>query len=673
MTVKATVHHSFLVLAALIFMASGYENSPLKRQVNIPDFEGKAENALDLISERGNFYFSYNPSLVNVQHHVELSGGQYQVEQLLSTVFDDNVEYNVAGRHVILLPTKKVEKKKKQAPKTASKPPSKYIIKGTVTNAETGEIITEATVYESNKLMSTLTDNSGHYSLIVTADDAIPLAISKASFYDTVIVVEPAKADDMEISLRPMAPATTEMPDVDLKLKSAKGEVNDIRLVQFMVPEQQMAQSNNLEYQVQRPAQISFLPFLGSNHTMSGSAVNHLSLNILGGYSAGTEGIELGGFINVNRIKMKGLQAAGFGNITGGRVQGVQLAGFFNHNRGSTKGLQAAGFHNMTYDTMAGAQLAGFVNILKGRMEGLQAAGFANLTSQDVSGVQLAGFANTSGGDVLLSQASGFANYAKNVGGGQFAGFCNVADGDVQGIQAAGFLNQANGSIGGIQSAGFANMAKDVGVVQAAGFANVATGEITGLQTSGFLNVAQYLNGVQLGIFNFSDTVSERALPIGFLSFANHGYHAFSATANGFGLYMSQLHTGVNRFYNIFGFGLGQYGSKFTYGIQYGIGNRKMWNNWLGRNWELTSTQIHQPEVSWAGVNIVNSFEFKLEMQPFKFMQIVLGPALRAQVYDTNAQVEAVRVAPYSWRGSKYGSTQVDYWVGGNAGVKFSF
>lgn len=669
MTVKATALHSFLVLAALIFMATGYDNSPLKRHVNIPDFEGKAENALDLISDRGNFYFSYNPALVDVEHHVVLAKGQYEVELLLANVFDDDVEYNVAGRHVILLPTKK----KSQTAKAASKPPSKYVIRGTVTNAQTGEIVSDATVYESNKLMSTLTDNSGHYSLMVSADNAIPLAISKALYYDTVIVVEPSKAHDIEISLRPMAPATTEMPDVDIKLKSAKGEVNDVRLVQFMVPEQQIAQSNNLEYQVQRPAQISFVPFLGSNHTMSGSAVNGFSLNILGGYSAGTEGVELGGLINVNRVKMKGLQAAGFGNITGGRVQGVQLAGFFNHNRGSTRGLQAAGFHNMTYDTMAGAQLAGFVNILKGRMEGVQAAGFANLTSQDVSGMQAAGFANASGGDVLLSQVSGFANYAKNVGGGQFTGFCNVADGNVDGIQAAGFLNQALGNIGGVQIAGFANMAKDVGVVQASGFANVATGEITGLQSSGFINIAKHLNGVQLGIFNFSDTVSEKALPIGFMSFANHGYHAFSVTTNAYGLHMAQLHTGVDRFYNIFGFGATSYGSNFTYGIQYGIGNRKMWNNWLGRSWELTSTQIHQPKISWAGVNIVNAFEFKLEMQPFKFMQIVLGPALRAQVYDTNSQIEAVSVAPYAWKSEKFGSTQTDFWVGGSAGVKFSF
>ena len=57
-------------------------------------------------------------------------------------------------------------------------------------------------------------------------------------------------------------------------------------------------------------------------------------------------GIELGGFINVDRFFMKGLQGAGFGNIVGGYVDGVQAAGFYNI-AGGNYGLYTSRLHWM--------------------------------------------------------------------------------------------------------------------------------------------------------------------------------------------------------------------------------------------------------------------------------------------------------------------------------------
>ena len=50
-----------------------------------------------------------------------------------------------------------------------------------------------------------------------------------------------------------------------------------------------------------RPFQVSLVPGLGSHGKMSGQVVNNFSLNVFGGYTAGTNGSELGGLFNIDK------------------------------------------------------------------------------------------------------------------------------------------------------------------------------------------------------------------------------------------------------------------------------------------------------------------------------------------------------------------------------------
>ncbi len=175
-----------------------------------------------------------------------------------------------------------------------------------------------------------------------------------------------------------------------------------------------------------RPFQLSFVSPLGTNGLESGRAVNTLSVNLLLGYAAGLEGIELAGLANLERYHLGGIQLAGLLNACGGSVEGIQTAGFLNLNRGEVRGAQFGGFANLNGRYSYAAQFAGFANVVADSSSGFQLAGFGNYSAGH-SGLQLAGFGNTAGKNMNGIQLGGFINIAEKVNGLQMAGFINIS------------------------------------------------------------------------------------------------------------------------------------------------------------------------------------------------------------------------------------------------------
>lgn len=173
--------------------------------------------------------------------------------------------------------------------------------------------------------------------------------------------------------------------------------------------------------------QFSFVPYVGTNGMYSGDMVNDYSVNLLGGYSAGTTKLEMSGLFAINRADMTGVQMAGVFNQVGGKVEGVQLAGLFNSNLDSVKNsVQLAGLANFTTGAADGVQLAGVVNFSPKKVTGVQVAGVTNFTTSDLEGTQVAGVLNFAAGDVKGSQV-GTVNFANKVQGFQL-GVVNYSD-----------------------------------------------------------------------------------------------------------------------------------------------------------------------------------------------------------------------------------------------------
>lgn len=203
---------------------------------------------------------------------------------------------------------------------------------------------------------------------------------------------------------------------------------------------QRMQRLNLGSYFAESPVQVSLIPGLSSRGIFSSQTINNFSLNLLGGYTAGVEGMEAAGLFNMNQRMVRGMQTAGLFNVVGGGVSGFQAAGLFNNVYDSLSGFQVAGILNRVGNDVDGAQVAGLINRVDGkagiqiaglwnrayRTDGLQVAGLYNHTQGDAGKIQISGFFNQSGGEVGY-QVSGIINKADTVAGLQLAGLINVA------------------------------------------------------------------------------------------------------------------------------------------------------------------------------------------------------------------------------------------------------
>ena len=188
-----------------------------------------------------------------------------------------------------------------------------------------------------------------------------------------------------------------------------------------------------------RLAQISILPYVGTNSSKSDEIKNNFSFNVLWGTNGGVEGIEVGGFVNTVIRDVYGVQVAGLGNSVGGNVIGTQASGLFNIAGGRVQGVQASGLFNISGDADA-IQFSGLFNVAGGDFSGIQTSGLFN-TSKGTSGIQVAGLFNASGAKTK-TQVSGLVNVAGDVGVGQVAGLMNIGK-KVNGFQI-GLINIAD-------------------------------------------------------------------------------------------------------------------------------------------------------------------------------------------------------------------------------------
>jgi hypothetical protein len=416
-----------------------------------------------------------------------------------------------------------------------------------------------------------------------------------------------------------------------------------------------------------RPFQLSLVPSIGTEGLYSQEHIYKVSLNIIAGLTGGVEGIELGGFLNMNRFTMTGIQAAGFGNTVAGRAEGIQFAGFFNANNSSTRGFQGAGFVNLVNDDANALQGSGFANIVNGNVRGIQGTGFANIVNGDIRGVQAAGFANAASGDGRLVQAAGFANISGgSIQGLQAAGFGNIAE-QAKGVQAAAFGNVAR-QAEGVQAAGFMNIAGVMEGIQASGFLNVA-GNIEGVQAAGFINVASKVQGLQAGFINIADTIV--GLPIGFLSIVRDGYRKLELSAGDAMNLNLGFKIGVRHFYNMFATGF-QFTSEdpvFSYG--YGIGTELNLPERRYLNIELLTHQMMQGRWwDYTDLNLLGQLRVTYAMDMSDRWQFFAGPVANIHISRANDN-ETVDIAPYEMFRFTGRNTENVVWIGINTGFRF--
>lgn len=629
----------FLTVLILLFTTAAFAQSPLERKVTLRLDNARLADALSALARQGDFSFSYASTLFDPDRRVDLVAANVPVRQVLDQLFRGSLQYKSRGNYVILR-------------RSDEEPPRFYVLTGTVTDRRTGERLPQASVYDRRTLTATLTDASGAFRLRLPARSVqADLRVERQWYLPQSLVVRFPDETPRVVGLMPR-PVPSPDPLRPLPLRpepdSARALFETAGLVRAFVPSEQQTLAATVSDTLRRPAQVSFLPYLGTNHRLSGSVINRFSLNVLAGYSGGVEGLEVGGLLNLVRGPVTGVQVAGFGNLVRGRMRAVQVGGFFNQNFGESRGPQIAGFLNSNWQDAEGVHVAGFLNFSRKNSRAVQVAGFANAVAGAMRGAQVAGFTNFNRGS-----NEGF----------QLAGFANLNGQSNRGAQLAGFANATLADNHGVQLAGFANFS---GKTQ------------RGWQISGFLNVARtVLGGHQLGFINVAD--SSATAPVGFFSYVHqNGYHHLELSADELFPLNLTFRTGMRAFYTVFtaGFQPQFSGQNLLWRTGFGLG--RAWRLDRSGRWGLNS-EVLAYDVSETAAPAYGTDAYQLRLLVERDLgrnwSLTAGPTLnvytRAEGEYRHAPSLAARIPTgLSWK-TDHLFAQTTNWIGGQVGVRW--
>ncbi len=419
----------FLFVVLLCGVTYSYAQGNLSKTVSVTMTRQPISSVLDAIEIQGNFHFSYVREMVHADSLVSVRVNNRTVKQVLDQLFQGSMAYKDAGSQVLLQPNRE----------------KWFYVSGHVTDASNGKPLNNASVYEGVQLISTMTNEQGYYRLRLREKERplpLMLTVSKELYKDTIMMVASGYDQEISVSIKPAAPIMLTTVDVNQYSRVSETWFGKV----FLTSKQRMQSLNLSRFFADQPYQSSLIPGLGTHGKLSSQVVNKISLNFIGGYTAGLNGVEISGAFNIDQKDVKYAQFASLFNVVGGKMEGVQLSGLHNQVMDSVKGLQASGFGNITARGYEGVQLAGIFNMSTGVTRGVGAAGVFNIYWKDSYGVMAAGIGNMTRMTENGVQAAGVFNVADTTKGVQAAGVLNITR-VLKGVQI-GVVNYADSSDG---------------------------------------------------------------------------------------------------------------------------------------------------------------------------------------------------------------------------------
>ncbi len=555
----------FMILIAVLTANAGYAQSLLQQKVTLRYSNEKLGTVLRDISETYTVNFAYSSHFIPIDEKVSVHVSNVPLSEALDDLFaSSGVVYASIGGQIVL---KMGNQPKKQEQMTQLN-----------------------TLPKSVKQSSPVHPPSGHERWLMEQ--------MKRDQEATIAMLERPKPQQIE-----------------------GGTQNLTKIEQY-----QLAPVPLQNDDLQRMAQVSILPFVGTNMLKSAEVTNKISLNLLWGFNGGVEGVEVGGLFNHIKNDVNGVQVAGFGNTVGGSTIGTQVSGLFNVNKGSVQGVQIGGLFNISGETDA-----------------VQSAGVFNITTDDFAGVQV-------------------------------SGLFNISKGKADGVQAASLFNIANGKTKSQFSSLF-NVAHEVEICQVSSLLNVGK-NVKGLQI-GFINVADSTSGVPIGVLNIIKKGYNRiefsagdalyanvALKLGARSFYNI-FH-FGARWDEVSL-TPDAPTGEET--------TASSKTRTSWGLGYGFGTTIGFSPRTLMNIEAVAIHVNELEEWTEELNLLNQLRLLIDVRTGKRTSLFAGPVgsiMVSKLQRADYKTAGTMIAPYTFynKTSATGSN-VQMWVGFNAGIRF--
>ena len=408
---KQPLKAAVIILTLLIgTITSGFSQRLLEKKISLDINRQRLDQTLEIISNAAEFYFSYNSNLFKKDSLVSVSVRNARVNEVLTGLFGNQFEFRESGNYIIL---RRAPIRVKLVTSSAQTEDKYYTVSGYVIDDQTGQKISDASVYEKDRLSVANTNANGYFKLRLKGKyKKASITVSKEYYEDTTVSIEPRFNQALSITMVPLdisestvviGPAGFKAPEsVDLEIpindstsqifryvKKDSFTVERTALGKWFVSSRQRLQSINMKkFFVARPYQASIVPGLSTNGKLNSQVINNFSLNIFGGYSGGTNGLELGGLFNIDKKDAQYVQLGGLANLVGGNMRGLQVAGISNTVLDTVHGVQIAGVSNYSGSTLSGVQIGGVANVNIKEVKGVQIAGVFNYTKH-LKGVQI--------------------------------------------------------------------------------------------------------------------------------------------------------------------------------------------------------------------------------------------------------------------------------------------
>ena len=367
--IKNIVVRFSLFLFFLCYSLCGFSQAnPIEKRMSLSVSNEPIGRILVTITQKTAVRFSYNSDIIPLDSLVSLNCTNVPISTILKQLLGKCCSFITMGNHIIFL-KKTIKKREKMVQENA-------VITGQIFDFETNRKLANVSVIDMNTQKVTLTDSNGLYSLTLPSKVAsLALLYTKENNDDTIVMTGNKQVSTIAIQLhsKPKPIETFDKLEPKRILFVTTNDIAAYGLVHAFVNVEMVTHSKNIAFQEKRIAQFSLLPYLGTNSRISGSIINHFSVNAVAGYSNGLLGFEIGTVLNISKRDVNGVQIAGFGNITGGNTKAFQIASVFNQTVGNASGLQMAGFSNVVLDTLRGVQIGAlnFAKINKGFQLGI--------------------------------------------------------------------------------------------------------------------------------------------------------------------------------------------------------------------------------------------------------------------------------------------------------------
>jgi hypothetical protein len=347
-TTLKTTRQFVLTFFLVLPLNSAFAQGLLGKYLSVDVKSHRVADVLTEISKKGEFHFSYGGQNFPKDSLVTFKADNQTVSQMLTTLLGDRYEFEERRNYIIITPALQ---RLSFINTDVTSDNNNYSISGIVVNVKTGQRLMNTSVYEKEQLVSTITDEHGYFRLKLRSNslDLVRITASKYAYRDTSL----SFLNTVVISNRSRA-----------RIFNHNGrDIEATALGRIFTTAAQRIQSINIQdFFANRPFQVSVTPGLSSHGALSSQVINKFSLNLAGGYTAGVDGLEVGGLFNINKRDTRYLQLAGVFNLVGGTVTGMQLAGVSNQALDTVKGVQLAGFINTAESQVSGLQLSALNN-----------------------------------------------------------------------------------------------------------------------------------------------------------------------------------------------------------------------------------------------------------------------------------------------------------------------